>query len=66
MGKYIKQSEQEKMFIDEINKIGVKSFIDMVEGKWDYYKIELINGNTRYWKTKDCKSFEEKLNIVKE
>lgn len=66
MGKYIKVAEREKLFIEEINKIGIKSFIDMADGRWDYYKIELVNGKTRYWKTKDCGSFESKLRIVRE
>lgn len=60
MSKYIKIAEQERMFLEEISKVGVQKFICMAEGKFDYYQITLTNGKTRYWKSRSM-DFEEKL-----
>ena len=65
MGKYISIAEREQRFIDQINKIGIKSFIDMADGPWDYYEIKLVNNTTRYWRTKNGMEFESKLIIQK-
>lgn len=64
MAKYIKTAEQEKLFLEEIGKVGVDKFVCMADGKFDYYQITLTNGNTRWWKTKTS-DFEEKLNSLK-
>ena len=63
MGKYIKKSEQEKMFLDEVNEVGVIRLTCAVDGKFDYYMLQLANGRTRYWKTTDA-DFELKLRKV--
>ena len=63
MSKYIKHAEAEKMFLEEINKVGVVSFICMAEGRFDYYQLKLANGRTRYWKAKNG-DFESRLNMI--
>jgi hypothetical protein len=63
MSKYVTRKEQEKMFLEEVNKIGVVKCISMVDGKYDYYMLMLSNGITRYWKTKDS-DFDLKLRKV--
>ena len=63
MFKYIKKAEQEKLFLEEVNKIGVVKCISMVDGKYDYYMLILADGKTRYWKTQDA-DFELKLRKV--
>lgn len=63
MAKYIKTAEQEKMFLEEISKVGVDKFVCMAEGKFDYYQITLTNGKTRWWKTKTS-DFEDKLKVM--
>ena len=63
MSKYIKVSEQEKIFLNEVNKVGVIRFTCAADGKFDYYALLIANGQTRYWKTKDA-DFQSKLRIV--
>lgn len=63
MSKYIKVSEQEKMFLEEINKVGVIRFTCAADFKYDHYALLLANGQTRYWKTKDS-DFDLKLRMV--
>ena len=59
----MKKSELEKMFLEEVNKIGVVRGICMADGKFDYYALLLTNGQMRYWKTQDA-DFELKLRKV--
>ena len=59
----MKKIELEKMFLEEVNKVGVVKCISAVDGKFDYYMLILADGKTRYWKTQDA-DFELKLRKV--
>jgi len=63
MFKYITKAERDKLFLEEVNKIGVVKCINMVDGKYDIYAVLLANGKTRYWRTQDA-DFELKLRKV--
>lgn len=64
MSKYIKVSEQKKMSLEEINKVGVLSFRCILEGNFfDYYELKLANGRTQYWKTRNS-NFALELRMV--
>jgi hypothetical protein len=66
----VKAEERTKLFLEEINKVGVKSSWCMYERGRYYFQLELVNGDMRYWSIKangdNDKEFKNKLNYVAE
>ncbi len=57
---YKKKAEQEKEFIDYIISVGgVKSHIEMVEGRNSYHEFKLFNDTTRYWTNMSIEGLEK-------
>lgn len=64
MLKYIKKALAEKMFLTEVNAIGIKNFAHMEYGRSEIYELRLANGVTRYWGTTNPAEFEKELRMV--